>query len=73
MGLSSDTAQMFHVKHLCLDETGIVTLCGPLSLGATETRRCARRTPHRSHIAGIANRRDTSFFVHKQRLAPKRV
>ena len=28
MGLSSDTAQMFHVKHLCLDETGIVTLYG---------------------------------------------
>ena len=30
MGLSSDTAQMFHVKHLCLDETGIVTPCHKL-------------------------------------------
>ena len=28
MGSSSDTVQMFHVKHLYLDETGIVTLCG---------------------------------------------
>ena len=43
------------------------------SLGATETRRCARRTPHRSYIASIANRRDKFLLSTSKGLAPKRV
>ena len=69
MGLSSDTAQMFHVKHLCLDETGIVTLCDKLG-----NRPCGegRRDESADVVQGASRTPSPSSLLARQRRADAR-